>query len=43
MSEFITSDLHLSHNNIWKPDYADRPVSSTEEMNHHPGFDCFPG
>jgi calcineurin-like phosphoesterase family protein len=33
MAEFITSDLHLSHNNIWKPDYASRPVSSTEEMN----------
>ena len=33
MSEFLTSDLHLSHNNIWQPDYADRPVSSTEEMN----------
>lgn len=33
MSEFLTSDLHLSHNNIWKPDYASRPVSSTEEMN----------
>lgn len=33
MSEFLTGDLHLSHNNIWKPDYADRPVSSTDEMN----------
>lgn len=31
MSEFITSDLHLGHANIWKSEYANRPVSSTEE------------
>jgi len=31
MIEFITSDLHIGHANIWKPEYANRPVSSTEE------------
>ncbi len=31
MAEFITSDLHIGHANIWKPEYANRPVSSTEE------------
>jgi calcineurin-like phosphoesterase family protein len=31
MTEFITSDLHIGHANIWKPEYANRPVSSTEE------------
>ena len=33
MAEFITSDLHLGHANIWTKAYADRPVYSTEEMN----------
>lgn len=33
MAEFVTSDLHLGHANIWTVGYADRPVSSTEEMN----------
>ena len=29
--DFVTSDPHLSHNNIWRPDYADRPVNSTPD------------
>ncbi|MCB1119207.1 MAG: metallophosphoesterase family protein [Chlamydiia bacterium] len=33
MAEFVTSDLHLGHANIWTKAYADRPVYSTEEMN----------
>lgn len=33
MAEFVTSDLHLGHANIWTKAYADRPVFSTEEMN----------
>jgi calcineurin-like phosphoesterase family protein len=29
--DHASSDMHLSHDNIWRPSYADRPVTSTAE------------